>query len=145
MPVRPTYFMRTLAHLRTSAIAVATILAMLFVPACGPLCAAMNHCSSSAASANSDSCHHASMSTQLDSETLSFSSQASCGQQSPLVAILTSSESSLQPLSTNTAIAASGNLPNRTITPASRPHDFLPSKESPQNSIPLENLSILRI
>src|ERR1700749_1298214 len=140
--------MRTAPNLRTSFIAVATILAMLLVPACGTLCAAMTHCSTSAASANSnsDTCHHTNMSSQSESETQSLGSDTSCGQQAPLLAILTGSDSSVRIESIDTANALpSIDLPIRPVASKNRRGDFLPSKESPQSSIPLENSSVLRI
>src|ERR1700744_6361300 len=97
--------MRALPNLRTSAIAIVTVLALLIVPACGSLCSAMNHCASNASSANSDSCHHAHMSTQSDSGTLS--SLASCNQQPSILAILGASDSSTQP---QTELAPGGTL-----------------------------------
>jgi hypothetical protein len=136
--------MRALVHLRTSATAIAVVLALLIVPACGSLCAAMNHCSTSAVSPNPDSCHHADMSAQSNSEALS--SPASCGGQAPLLAVLGNSVTSTQfesvdaasaPFSSN-ALIHSATLKNSSV-------DSLSSNESPQNNIPLENLSILRI
>jgi hypothetical protein len=136
--------MRVFPNLRTSAVAIATIIAMLLVPACGSLCATMTHCSTSAASAYSEACHHANMSGQ--SEALSLSSQSSCGQRTPLVAILTVSESSFQLPSVDTVIAASPiSAPHHTSTLDSHCYESLHSNESPQNPVPLENLSILRI
>ena len=140
--------MRILHNFRTSFIALTAVVAMLLVPACGSLCAAMAHCSTSAASANSnsDSCHHTNMSAQSDSETQSLSSDASCGQQAPLLAILAGSDSSIRIESIDTANPLpSIDLPIRAVAPNNHRHDFLPSKESPQSSIPLENLSVLRI
>jgi hypothetical protein len=136
--------MRTLPSLRTSTIAIVTILALLIVPACGSLCAAMNHCSSGAASADADACHHANMSAQSDSE--AFSSSASCSPQSPLLAILAASDSSAN---LESVFAASSPFsidnPDHAITIANRFHEFLSLKELRQQSIPLESLSVLRI
>jgi hypothetical protein len=144
-PARPTYFMCTLAHLRNPAVAIATILAMLIVPACGSLCAAMNHCATSTVSSNSDGCHHADMSIQSDPDALSLSSPASCGQQAPLLAVLTDSGSSIQVKSIATAIAPFAIIaPEHAITLNSSPNESLSAKESP-HSIPLENLSVLRV
>ena len=136
--------MRTLINLRAPAAAIAVILAMLLVPACGSLCAAMNHCSASASSATSDTCHHTDMSAQSDSNTLS--SPTSCGEQSPLLAILSGTDTSLQFKSPH-AVAppfSSSQLIHAT-TPKNISAESLPSNESPQESIPLENLSVLRI
>jgi hypothetical protein len=135
--------MRTLINLRASATAIAVIVAMLLVPACGSLCAAMNHCSASASSASSDSCHHADMSAQSDSKTLS--SPTSCGEQSPLLAILSGTDTSIQFKSVGaTAPFSSTNL-IRSAASKNILAESLSAKESPQESIPLENLSILRI
>jgi ABC-type phosphate transport system substrate-binding protein len=136
--------MRALPNLRASAVAIVTILAMLVVPACGSLCASMNHCSSSAASTEPDSCHHANMPTQSDSGALS--SLASCGQQQSLLAILAASGSSTQPLKEFAPAGAftiddSGSA----FTLADQSDKFPSSKDSPQQSTPLENLSVLRI
>jgi hypothetical protein len=137
--------MRALAHLRTSFIAIATILAMLVVPACGSLCTAMTHCPTSAVSASSETCHHADMSVQSDSET-SFSSQISCGQQTPLFAILTSVESSLEIASGDTAVSnLSAEIQAHAVTLARCLHDSSFQKQSPPRSIPLENFSVLRV
>jgi hypothetical protein len=135
--------MRALPNLRTSAIAIVAILAMLIVPACGSLCAAMNHCSSSADSAEPDACHHANMSAQPDSEGLS--SPASCSQPAPLLAILATSDSSVQ--------LKSVSAPNASFAANVADHSFVASKQlhelrylkPPQQSTPLETLSILRI
>jgi hypothetical protein len=140
--------MRRLLNLRTSFIAVTTILAMLVVPGCGSLCAAMTHCSTSTASANSDSesCHHTGMSAQSDSETQSLSSETSCGQQSPLVAILTGSDSSVRIEFFEAANALpSITIPTRAVLLNDHRDVFSPPNESRQQSIPLENLSVLRI
>ncbi|HUE43050.1 MAG TPA: hypothetical protein VMP12_05775 [Candidatus Sulfotelmatobacter sp.] len=137
--------MRTLAHLRNPAVAIATILAMLIVPACGSLCAAMNHCATSTVSSNADGCHHADMSVQPDPDALSLSSPASCGQQAPLLAVLTDSGSSIQLKSIAAAIAPFAiDAPEHAITPNSGPNECLSAKESP-HGIPLENLSVLRV
>ncbi|HEY2823366.1 MAG TPA: hypothetical protein VGJ06_20145 [Candidatus Acidoferrum sp.] len=136
--------MRSLVNLRASATAIAVILAMLLVPACGSLCAAMNHCSTSATSASSDSCHHADMSAQSDSKTLS--SPASCGEKAPLLAILSGSDPTIQFNAINAATAPfSSNVLIHTATPKNISAESLSSNESPQESIPLENLSVLRI
>jgi len=136
--------MRAVPHLRTSAIAIVAILAMLVVPACGSLCAAMNHCSSGAASAEPDACHHTNMSAQSDSGTLS--SPASCGQQSPLLAILAASDSSIQLQSKFAANAFfSIDDPDYAFPLADRSDNFPSSKDSPQQSTGLESLSVLRI
>jgi hypothetical protein len=146
-PARPTYFMRALPHLRNSAIAIVTILALLIVPACGSLCARMNHCSSGfsgAASNDSDSCHHANISSQSDSETLS--SLATCSPPSPVAAILVASDTSVELKSVSAANAAfSIDNPDHASASANPFREFSSSKESPQQSIPLENLSVLRI
>jgi hypothetical protein len=137
--------MPPLAHLRTSAVAIVAILAMLLVPACGSLCAAMNHCSTSTISPNSDSCHHTGMSADSDSAASSFTSPASCGQQVPPQAVLASSETSSQFKFVVAPLAPSSiEIPARSITLNGRPHKFPSAKESPQR-IPLESLSILRI
>src|ERR1700722_4959823 len=142
--VPPTYFMRALSNLRISAIAIVTILAMLIVPACGSLCASMNHCSSSAASAEPDACHHANMSSQSYPEPLS--SPASCGQQSPLLATLAASDSSLQLESAFGANALfSIDVADHASTPDSRLPKFSYLEQSPQQSAPRESLSVLRI
>jgi hypothetical protein len=138
------YFMRALPHLRTSAIAIVTILAMLIVPACGSLCASMSNCSSSAASADSDACHHENVAAYPDSETLS--SSASCNQQSPLVAILAASDSSFQlesVLAANASLLLGGT--NHVSGPDSQVDEFSSLEKLHQQSIPLENLSVLRI
>jgi hypothetical protein len=139
--------MRALLYLRTSIIAFATILATMVVPACGSLCAAMAHCSRGDVSANSDSCHHAdALALSGDFATSSLSSQASCGRQTPPVAILTASESSIQLDSFRTANAPlSIDVPAHAATLNIHLHDFLPSTESPQRNIPLEKLSVLRV
>jgi hypothetical protein len=136
--------MRALSNLRTSTIAIVTILALLVVPACGSLCAAMSHCSSGAASADADACHHANMSAQPGSETLS--SSASCGQPSPLQAILATSDSSIQLESVFEANAPfSIDNPSHALALNGQLYRSRSPKESPQQSIPLESLSVLRI
>jgi hypothetical protein len=136
--------MRALPKFRTSAIAIVTILAMLIVPACGSLCAAMNRCSSSSASAEPDACHHANMSTQSDSAALS--SPASCNQPAPLLAILAASDSSVQLKSVFAANASfSAYIPDHSSALPNRFHEFPHLKQSPQQSTPLETLSVLRI
>jgi hypothetical protein len=138
--------MYTLRNFWTSFIAVAAILAMLVVPACGSLCAAMTHCSTSTVSAGSENCHHLDMSAQSDSEASSFSSQVSCGQQTPLVAVLTSFESSLQIESGSAAnTALSIDVPAHAASLNHHALDFSLQKPSPQQAIPLENLSVLRV
>jgi hypothetical protein len=131
-------------NLRTSSIAIVTILALLMVPACGSLCAAMNHCSSASSSTESDACHHANMSPQSDSEALS--SAASCSQPSPLLAILVASDSSVQ---LESAYAANGSFSidnaDHAYTLANQFRELSSLRESPQQSTPLENLSVLRI
>jgi hypothetical protein len=136
--------MRTLVNLRLSATAIAVILAMLLVPACGSLCAGMNHCSTNSTSASSDSCHHADMSAQSDSKTLS--SPTSCGEQSRLLAILSSTDTSIQLKAVDAAPTpfSSTDLIH-TATPKNIPAESLFSNESPQESIPLKNLPVLRI
>jgi hypothetical protein len=136
--------MRALVNLRATVIAVAVILAMLLVPACGSLCAAMNHCSTNATSASSDSCHHADMSAQSDSNTLS--SPASCGEPASLLAILIGSDTSI-PFKSVDAVPApfSADLSIHTAAPKNTSVQSLSSNESPQESLPLENLSVLRI
>lgn len=138
--------MRSFSNFRTSVVAIATIVAMLLIPGCGSLCATMTHCSTSAVSGNSEGCHHTDMSSQSDSDAYSLSAQTSCGQQTGLVAILTGSDSSVQFESAgaaNTLLLI--EIPAHVIALNSGLHDFLVSKESPQQSIPLENLFILRI
>jgi hypothetical protein len=136
--------MRVLPNLRTSTIAIVTILAMLLVPACGSLCAAMNHCSSTAPSTDSDACHHANVSAQSGSESLS--SPASCSQQLPLLAILAASDSSIQLESVFAAQASlSIDTPINAFTVNSQFREFPSSTDSPQQSSPLESLSVLRI
>ena len=138
--------MYAFANFRTPIVALATILAMLLVPACGSVCTAMTHCSTGAVAANSDSCHHTEMSAQSDSGAQATSSDASCGQQTPLLATLTSSDSSFQVVSVASANAAvSVETLVQAVTLSGHAHDFLPPKRSPQQSIPLENLSVLRI
>lgn len=138
--------MYTLRNFWTSFIAVAAILAMLAVPACGSLCSAMTHCSTIAVSAGSDTCHHVDTSAQSDSEASSLSSQAACGQQTPLVAVLTSFESSLQIESGGAANALFPiDIQTHAVTLNRHVLDFSLQKQSPQQSIPLENLSILRV
>jgi hypothetical protein len=138
--------MYTLRNFWTSFIAVAAILAMLVVPACGSLCAAMTHCSTSTVSAGSENCHHLDMSAQSDSEASSFSSQVSCGQQTPLVAVLTSFESSLQIESGSEAnTLLSIDIPANAATLDRYIRDFLLLEQWPQQTIPLENLSVLRV
>jgi hypothetical protein len=138
--------MRALVHFRSSAVAIATILAMLLVPACGSLCATMSHCSASQVPANSDSCHHGDVFASPDFETKSLASQASCGRQAPLVATLAAPESYFQLRFADAAVAASPiDLTNHAIALDNHRYEFLVSNESPQKSIPLENLSVLRI
>jgi len=138
--------MRAFAHLRTPAVAFVTILAMLLVPACGSLCAAMNHCSMSTTSANSDGCHHADMSATADSDTFSVSSQSSCGQQAPLVAVLTGSEPSIQLKSDVVAhVPLSIEVPNRALSQNNRAYESPNQKQWPQQGSPLESFSVLRI
>ena len=138
--------MRTLQNFRASAIALVTIVAMLLVPACGSVCAAMSHCSASAVSSNPDSCHHTDTEMQTDTQSLSFSSAAMCGEQAPLIAALAPKESSTQLDFSNTVAAAVSIVPAAQAF-ASHFHQIEPisSNESLQPSIPLENLSILRI
>src|SRR5580704_4254970 len=119
-PARPTYFMRALPHLRNSAIAIVTILALLIVPACGSLCAEMSHCSSGAASAESDACHHANIAARSDSDVQ-----------------LKSVFAADAPVSINN--------PDQIFSVADRLHGFLSPNESPQQSTPLQSLSVLRI
>jgi hypothetical protein len=135
--------MRALANFRTHSIAIVTILAMLIVPACGSLCASMNHCSSSAESAEPEACHHANMSAQSDSGALS--SSASCGQQAPLLAVLAASDSSVQ-LESEFAANPPYSIDSLAypFALAVRSDEFPSTKESPQQIIPLENLSVLR-
>jgi hypothetical protein len=135
--------MRTLPNLRTSTIAIIAILALLLVPACSSLCTAMNHCSSGTASAESDACHHANVSAHSDSETLS--SSTSCNQPAPLLAILAASDSLLLKSVFAADASFSIDISVRASTLANRFHEFQSLRESPQESIPLENLSILRI
>jgi hypothetical protein len=138
--------MRALAHLRTSAVAIATILAMLLVPACGSLCATMNHCSTSSVSSKSDSCHHGDMSASSNPKAQSLATQASCGRQIPLVATFAAPESYFQLRFVDAAVGASSiDLTNHALALDSHGYEFLVSSESPQNGIPLKNLSILRI
>jgi|SRR5579863_1868004 len=138
--------MRALANLRTPIIALATVLAMLLVPSCGSVCAAMTHCSKSAVAANSDGCHHTDSFAQSDSEAHSISSDAICGQQTPRFAILTSSDSTVLLGSVPTANAlVSIDTETLAFMQDRQVHDFLPSKDSPQQSIPLVNPSVLRI
>jgi hypothetical protein len=135
--------MRALTRFRTSAIAIATILAMLLVPACGSFCASMNHCSTSDASANADSCHHGDMSVSHDSAAQSLSSQPSCGQQASSGATLAAPESHFQLQSVEAAVS-SISLASGANALDSHRFEFFVSNESPRSS-PLENLSILRI
>ena len=136
--------MQALPKLRSSLIAIVTILAMLVVPACGSLCSTMSHCSSTIAAADSE-CHHAEMLQQTVS--VSFSSQVSCGQQTPLLAILSASDSSS--IQVDSVVAAvtpvSIGVSVDAVAVHSRFGEFLSSKDSPQQSIPLENLSVLRV
>jgi hypothetical protein len=133
-------------NIRLSVVAIATILAMLLVPACGSLCTAMTHCPTSTVSASSDDCHHAGMSAMPDSEARSLSSEASCSQQTPLFAIVTSPTSSIH---SESKVAA--NMPLSIDRPAQNLNlnldrqKFLRLKDSPQQSIPLDNISVLRI
>lgn len=86
------------------------------------------------------------MSARSNSETQSHSSQVSCGQQTPLVAILTISDSYFQLPSVDAAIAAySIDLSNYAIALSGHHAEVSALRESPQNNIPLENLSVLRI
>jgi hypothetical protein len=107
----------------------------------------MNHCSASsagAASSDSDACHHANLSAQSDSDTVS--SLASCSQPSPIAAILAASEASVQLKSVSAANAAfSIDNSDHASTPVNRFREFSSLEKSPQQSIPLENLSVLRI
>jgi hypothetical protein len=136
--------MRALANLKASIVAIVTILALLIVPACGSLCAAMNQCSSTAPSADSDTCHHTNMSAQSDSETLS--SLGSCSQPAPLMAILSASDSSVQIESVYNAHAPySIQTPKKAFTPNSQLREFPVLRDSAQQSTPLESLSVLRI
>ncbi len=143
---RPNHFMRILQNFRASAIAIVTIVAMLFVPACGSVCAAMNHCSGPAVSSNPDSCHHSDTAMQAATSSFSFSSAAMCGEQAPLIAALMPQESSARVQSSNTSpVAFSIVPPTYALASHFRHKEPLASNESPQRSIPLENLSILRI
>lgn len=136
--------MRAIVNLRASATAITVILAMLLVPVCGSLCPAMNHCSTSAASTSSDSCHHADMSAQSHSQTLS--SPASCGEQAPLLAVLSTSNTSVQFKYVDSATAPfPGALPIHVTALNIRSVDSFALNGSPQENIPLENLSVLRI
>jgi hypothetical protein len=141
---RPSHFMRKLQNHRAVVIAIVTIVAMLFVPACGSVCAAMSHCSTTAASSNADTCHHADAAIQSGTQSLSSSSTAMCGEQAPLLAVLMNSKTSVQLYSSNT-LAASVSLADQNVAPRVSQVETSPSNESPQRSIPLENLSILRI
>jgi hypothetical protein len=135
--------MRGLSNLRTSGIAIVTILAMLIVPACGSLCAAMNHCSSSTSSVESDACHHANMSAQSDFGTLS--SSAWCNQQLPLQAILVDSDSSVQLKSALAFASPTWIKKTDHASLAGQIHEFSSSNEKPQQSTRFERLSVLRI
>src|ERR1700744_3092038 len=130
--------MRANLHLRTSALAIVTILAMLIVPACGSLCASMTHCSSATVSHEPDTCHHVSMSAQSDPPALS--TPASCNQQEPPMAILAASDASAQLESTFTAHApfSIDNL-DHVSAQASRFHELPYLKQLPHQSTPLEN------
>lgn len=136
--------MRARLNLRTSTVAIVTILALLIVPACGSLCAAMNHCSSATPSTESDGCHHASMFPQSGSEALS--SAASCSQPSPLLAILLASDPSIQ-LECTFAANGSFGIDNSDHAPtlANLFRGLSSLREPPQKSNQLENLSVLRI
>ncbi len=137
--------MRALPNLRRSIAAVATIFALLFVPACGSLCATMTHCSTNALSAESEGCHHSDTSAQADSDVLSLSSQTSCGQQTPPLAILWGSDSSVRFELVSTANAQlSIYLPMHAVSLFGQLHNLRLSKDSPQQSIPLANLTVLR-
>ena len=140
---RPTYCMRALPRLRASAVAAVTILAMLIVPACGSLCAAMHHCSSSAMATDAEDCHHAGMSAQPDS--VAVSSLASCGQQLPLLAILTVPELSAQIQSlAATDAPVPIDVSNHIFALNSRFNPFVFLHQAPQQSVPLEKFSVLR-
>src|SRR5690349_19370703 len=117
--------MYTWRNFWTFFIAFVAVLAMLVVPACGSLCAAMTHCSTSDVSAGSENCHHVDMSAQSDSEASSFSSQVSCSQQTPLVAVLTSFESSLKIESRDATISlVSIDAPAHSVTVSHHVLDF---------------------
>jgi hypothetical protein len=141
--------MRAFPNIRTPAIAIATILAMLLVPACGSLCAAMNHCSTAAVNSNSDACHHGDISAAAsDYISLSISSPASCGDQAPVLAVLTSSDEFSQLKSGSQSIVPFAiDSPNRTSALVSPLHESLSADESPQTrqTLPIEALSVLRI
>jgi len=138
--------MRTLLNLRASVIAIVATLAMLIVPACGSFCSAMTNCSSTAISPNSDSCHHSDMSDQVDAASPSISSPTLCNPQSPLLAILATSDSSIRSESLVAAVLPFSNAaPTNAPTLSTVTRTFFLPEDSPQQSIPLENLSILRI
>jgi hypothetical protein len=121
------------------------ILAMLFVPACGSFCAAMTHCSTENVSASAESCHHSDVSGQADSES-SLSSQASCIQQPAQLAVLAGNESSTDArFSGSSNVSVSLDVPSFAVTIGSCSNNSVPVAESPQQSIPLEKLSILRV
>ena len=87
------------------------------------------------------------MSAQSDSEASSFSSQVSCGQQTPLVAVLTSFESSLQIESGSAAnTTLSSNVPAHAVTLNIITFSIFRCKNSRLNKLfLLENLSVLRV
>src|SRR5579863_10243600 len=124
--------MRVLVNLRPF-IAIATIIAMLFVPVCGTSCATMGDCSTNAVAASAEGCHHAEMHGQSDSEDSMLSSQAACAQQPLLMAILASSESSVQlPSVLDIDAPLSIDSPVRNLAPDRHLRAFLLSIDSLQ-------------
>ena len=84
------------------------------------------------------------MSAQSDSDEQSLASDALCiGQQTPLLAIVTASDSSVQIESIGAVHFL--DIPTHAVTLDSHLDNFSPSKESPQQGIPLESLSVLRV
>jgi hypothetical protein len=84
------------------------------------------------------------MSAQSDSQTVS--SPVSCSQPAPLLAILAASNSSSQLESVLAANASlSANIPDHSSALPNGFHEFPYLEQSPQQSTPLETLSILRI
>jgi hypothetical protein len=144
---RQTNFMRLSANLRASSIATVTILAVLLVPACGSICASMHHCSPSTTMSSSGDCHHITASSPSDSNDISPSSAMSCGQQSPLPAVLTDSESSAQQKSENSSSAFLASIVLLARAATTNAYTCPPSfaEKSPQHTVPADSISVLRI
>jgi len=137
--------MRAFPNLQRSIVALATVVALLFVPTCGSLCATMTHCSTNAISAESEGCHHPDTSAQADSDALSPSSKTSCDQRTSPLAILPGSDFSIRLEFVSAANSLFPvDLPMHAVGLSSHVRNLTSSKDSPQQSIPLANLTVLR-